>query len=264
MPPIYIVPICLGCALLVAIFVYCSNNLIGVSEYGLKSEKAPEEGVRIVQISDLHGKRFGKGNARLLKRVAKLNPDFIAVTGDIVHKYRPRDIEVAEQTVRGLSHIAPVFYVSGNHEMRSTKYRGLAERLREAGATVLENASVSAFGINVCGVNCADIKRGKYFSLPKQGEFNLLLAHYPHYIDRYASAGYDLALCGHAHGGQWRIPFTQVGIYAPGQGLFPKYASKTHSCGDMLEVISRGLGNSQCPLRLFNRPEIVVVTVKKK
>ena len=267
MAPIYIALICLGCvafALLAAVFAYCSNNLIGVSRYEITSEKAPEKELKIAHISDLHGKRFGKGNARLVKRVAEIGPDFIAVTGDIIHKYRPKDIAVAGQTVRVLADIAPVYYVSGNHEMRSTKYRGLSAKIREAGATVLENTSLSAFGINICGVNCADIRRGKYFSLPKEGEFNLLLAHLPQYIDRYASAGYDLTLCGHAHGGQWRIPFTPIGIYAPGQGLFPKYTAKVHSCGDMRQVISRGLGNSQCPLRLFNRPEIVVVTIKKK
>ena len=267
MAPVYVALICLGCVGLVAlaaVFAYCSNNLIGVSRYEIKSKKAPGNDVRIVHISDLHGKRFGRGNRRLISRVARLTPDFIAVTGDLIHKYRPRDVAVAEEAVRGLSQIAPVYFVSGNHEMRSTKYRELASRLKDAGAAVLENTSVSAFGINICGVNCADIKRGRYFSLPKEGEYNLLLAHYPQYIDRYAAAGYDLALSGHAHGGQWRIPFTPVGIYAPGQGLFPKYTAKTHSCGDMRGVISRGLGNSQFPLRLFNRPEIVVVTVKKE
>lgn len=263
MDPIYIALICLAGVALAAIFAYFSNNSITVSRYEVKSEKAPEEGVKIVQISDLHGKRFGKCNARLIKRVKKLQPDFIAVTGDIIHKYRPKDIAVAEETVKALAGVAPVYYVSGNHEMRSTKYRALSAKIKEAGAEVLENGSVSAFGINICGVNCADIKRGKYFGLPKEGEYNLLLAHFPQYIDRYASAGYDLALCGHAHGGQWRIPFTPVGIYSPGQGLFPKYTAKMHSCGDMREVISRGLGNSQCPLRLFNRPEIVAVTIKK-
>ncbi len=188
-------------------------------------------------------------------------PDIIAVTGDIIHKYREKDIACALELVRKLSIMAPVLYVSGNHEMRSVKYRSFRRALKEAGATVLDDESVQMCGLNVCGVNCASIKSGRYFSLPTQG-YNVLLAHLPQYISRYSAAGYDMALCGHAHGGQWRIPFFKQGFYSPGQGLFPKYTDGVHSCGNMKEIISRGLGNSECPLRLFNRPEIVVVTLE--
>lgn len=261
---LYITLGCLAGVALVALFVWCSNNLITVTKYRVESGKAPEEGVKIVHLSDLHGKSFGKGNRRLLKKVAAQNPDFIAVTGDIIHKYRPRDISVALAAVGKLSKIAPVYYVSGNHEMRSTRYRDFKEQLKKAGATVLEGESEEICGVFVSGVNCAKIKGGGYFSLCGQEGYRILLAHLPHYIDRYALAGYDLALTGHAHGGQWRLPFTKIGIYSPGQGLFPKYASGVHSCGNMRQVISRGLGNSQCPLRLFNRPEIVVVDIVKE
>ncbi|MDE7439761.1 MAG: hypothetical protein K2N23_04565 [Clostridia bacterium] len=68
-------------------------------------------------------------------------------------------------------------------------------------------------------------------------------------------------LCGHAHGGQWRIPFTRIGLFAPGQGKFPKYTSGVHEKGNGAMVISRGLGNSEFPLRLFNRPEIVIIEI---
>ncbi len=129
----------------------------------------------------------------------------------------------------------------------------------------MDNDSVCVCGVNVCGVNCADLKKQTPYEIAngKTG-CKILLAHKPEYIARYAMAGYDLALCGHAHGGQWRFPFTRKGFFSPGQGLFPKYTEGVHSCGNMLEVISRGLGNSQCPLRLFNRPEIVVVNLKKE
>lgn len=260
---LYITAGCLAGVALIALFWWCSNNLITVTRYAVKSEKAPEKGVKIVHISDLHGKSFGRDNARLLKKAAKERPDFIAVTGDIIHKYRARDISVALKTVKGLAEIAPVYYVSGNHEMRSTRYRGFKEELKKAGAHVLDGECTEVCGITVAGVNCAKIKGGGYFSMSGGDGFKLLLAHLPQYIDRYAVAGYDLTLCGHAHGGQWRLPFTKIGIYAPGQGLFPKYTSGVHSCGNMRQVISRGLSNSQCPLRLFNRPEIVVVNIVK-
>lgn len=260
---LYIILGCVAFVALAALFVWYSNNLITVTRYKIESVKAPEKGVKIVHLSDLHGKSFGRGNGRLLKKVAAQSPDFIAVTGDVIHKYRPRDIAVALSAVEELVKIAPVYYVSGNHEMRSLRYRSLKEQLIKAGATVLDGESVRVCGIVVAGVNCAKIKGGGYFSLCGEEGFKVLLAHLPQYIDRYAMAGYDLALTGHAHGGQWRIPFTRIGIYSPGQGLFPKYASGVHSCGNMRQVISRGLGNSQCPLRLFNRPELVVIDIVK-
>ena len=269
MEPAIIALICAGAAAatvaLAAAFVLFSNNCITVSRYNLSHAAVREQGVKIVHISDVHGKRFGKGNRRLIKKAAAEQPDFIAVTGDIIHKYRPRDIEVAEELVQGLCKIAPVFYVSGNHEMRSVKYRDLRAKLIAAGATVLDDDCVQTCGVSLAGVNCAHVKSDKFFNLAEGREgVKILLAHLPQYIDRYALAGYDFALCGHAHGGQWRIPFTKVGVYAPGQGLFPKYTSHVHSCGDMRQVISRGLGNSQCPLRLFNRPEVVVISLKKE
>ncbi len=266
MEAVYVALICVGAVVavgLIALFIYLSNNLISVTRYTVESEKVRADGVRIVHLTDLHGKSFGKDNKKLIGKVAEQKPDFIAVTGDIIHKYRPKDVEVAEKIIASLSKIAPVFYVSGNHEMRSKHYRELRDRLISAGALVLDDCTAHICGVNLYGVNCASIKSGKYFNFLDGEEegFNLLLAHLPQYIDRYAAAGFDGALCGHAHGGQWRIPFTGIGIYSPGQGLFPKYTSGVHTSGNMREIISRGLGNSECPLRLFNRPEIVVVDI---
>lgn len=263
MEAIYVALICVGAAAaagLIALFLYLSNNLIQVTRYTVESEKIREEGVRIVHLSDLHGKSFGKGNKRLIGKVAALSPDIIAVTGDMIHKYRPKDIAVAERAISSLCEIAPVIFVSGNHEMRSTAYRALRARLTAAGAVVLDDCAAHMCGLNIYGVNCASIKNGRYFGFltGEESGFNLLLAHFPQYIDRYAAAGFDGVLCGHAHGGQWRIPFTGIGIFSPGQGLFPKYASGMHTCGNMRQIINRGLGNSECPQRLFNRPEIVV------
>ncbi|MDE7301567.1 MAG: metallophosphoesterase family protein, partial [Clostridia bacterium] len=216
-------------------------------------------------LSDLHAKRFGKKNCRLLRKISAQKPDFIAITGDIIHKYRKKDFETAAETVAALCAVAPVYYVCGNHEMRNKNYRLLRDMLRANGAYVLEDEAVEVDGITLVGVNCAHIKCGKFYNLNEDKQkFSLLLAHFPQYIDKYALAGYDLTLCGHAHGGQWRLPFIGVGFFSPGQGLFPKYTSGVHSCGDMLEIISRGLGNSQCPLRIFNRPEIVVVDLVKR
>lgn len=247
---------------LLGLFIYLSNNLLTTSHYTIKSQKIKGDGVKIVQLSDLHGKRFGKGNCKLLRAVEAQKPNFIVITGDIIHKYREHDISVAVALVTSLCKIAPVYYVSGNHELRNKKYRFLRDKLANAGALILDDCAMSVCGINLCGVNCANIKKGAYTSLIRDKEqFNLLLAHLPQYINEYSVAGFDLALCGHAHGGQWRVPFTKIGVYSPGQGLLPKYTAGMHWCGSMAEIISRGLGNSECPVRLFNRPEIVVVNL---
>ncbi len=267
MPPLYIVLIAIGCAAFVALavwFVWFSNKKLTLSEYEELSDKAPEGGVKILHLSDLHGKSFGKDNAKLLEIAEKVKPDFIAFTGDIIHKYREKDIAVALAFVEKASRVAPFVYVSGNHEMRKTSFRALKVKLKAAGAVVLDNETAEQCGLSVTGLNAADCKNNKVYEIaPKTDKFKILLAHMPQFFVRYARAGYDLVLSGHAHGGQWRIPFTRVGIYAPGQGLFPKYCSGRHICGGTHMIISRGLGNSECPLRLFNRPEAVIITIKK-
>lgn len=247
--------VCLGFA-----FIWISNNLLKTTVYKVPVSGLAES-VKIVQLSDLHGKSFGKGNTRLLEKVCALNPDFIAITGDIIHLYTPKNIEVALKTVSELSAIYPVLYVAGNHEMRNKGYARFRERLKEAGAKVLDDEVTEICNLTVAGLNCASLKNDKIFKITPKASPKILLAHRPEFAKKYQKAGYDAVLCGHAHGGQWRIPFTDIGIYAPGQGLFPELTSGVHTYEQTRIIISRGLGNSQCPLRLFNRPEIVVVNL---
>lgn len=258
--------VCLGISggiALIILFIWFNNSALKTARYSFECGKLQSD-VKIVQISDLHGKSFSKNNARLIKRVAEEKPDFIAVTGDIVHMYRDKDKRAAVGLVSSLSRIAPVLFVSGNHEMRNKGYRFFRKDLTEAGATVLDDCTLDICGLTVAGVNCASIKNGGYFKLNADKNADILLAHFPHYAEKYAQAGYRLVLSGHAHGGQWRIPFTGIGLYAPGQGLFPEYTSGVHHIGDTDMVISRGLGNSEFPLRLFNRPEVVIITLTPK
>lgn len=247
--------ICGGLALL-WLFVYFNNSVLKVARY---KQDFGVSGVRIVQLSDLHGKSFGRKNARLIKKVAALKPSFIAITGDIVHLYRDRDKRVALELVSALCAVAPVVFVAGNHEMRNKGYRFFRKDLKEAGAIVLDDETIEICGVKVAGLNCASSKNGTVARLTDDAQNTLLLAHMPHFIQSYADAGFKLALCGHAHGGQWRIPFTGIGLFAPGQGILPKYTAGRHDMKNTRMIISRGLGNSEFPLRLFNRPEIVVV-----
>lgn len=244
---------------LLRLLVWFNNDCIVTTRYKISLGAA--SGKRIVHLSDLHGKAFGKHNVTLVKKIAAAKPDFIAVTGDIIHRYTQKNKAVATELVSALKEIAPVVFVSGNHEMRNKGYRFFRKDLKEAGAIVLDDDSAQVCGICVTGLNAASLKNDKIFKIQPERK-QLLLAHEPQLLEKYAAAGFPLVLCGHAHGGQWRIPFTRRGLYAPQQGKFPKYTQGVHVCGNTRMVVSRGLGNSEFPLRLFNRPEIVVIDLQ--
>lgn len=242
-----------------ALFVWFNNSALKVTRVKRRIEGAP--GLKIVHLSDLHGKRFGRKSVRLIETVARQAPDFIAVSGDIIHIYTQKNICVAAEVVSALKEISPVLYVAGNHEMRNKGYRNLRKILIEAGATVLDDRSAEVCGITVTGLNGASLRNDTIEKITPDVSPKILLAHEPQFFEKYINAGYDLILCGHAHGGQWRIPFTGIGLYAPGQGKFPKYTSGVHEKDGGAMVVSRGLGNSKFPLRLFNRPEIIVIEI---
>ena len=253
-----------GGVLLISLLCVLGNNLLKTTVYTLYTDGL-ERGVKIVHISDLHGKSFGKNNIKLIERVENEKPDIIAVTGDIIHRYTEKNKKVALRLVSSLCEIAPVLFVAGNHELRNKGYRFFRRDLIEAGARVLDDCPISICDLTVVGLKCSSLKNDKIYAVtPKDSGVKILLAHMPQFIERYSNAGYDVVLSGHAHGGQWRIPFTHRGIYAPGQGLFPKYTEGVHTLGETSMVISRGLGNSEFPVRLFNHPELVVINLIPK
>jgi hypothetical protein len=145
--------------------------------------------------------------------------------------------------------------------MRNKQWRELKQNLLKSGVTVLENESVTIDGVHFFGLNGASLKNQTLENLVLKEGCNVLLAHDPRYFKRYCAKGFDLVLCGHAHGGQFRIPFTKRGVYAPGLGLLPTYCMGSYSDGRTTMIVSRGLGNSEFPLRLFNPPEVVTVRI---
>ena len=252
-------------------FGWAQNNALTVSRYEYASEKVGREldGFTIVQISDLHNHRFGAGQSRLLEAAAGLGPDLVVITGDVVDCHRT-DLAPALELVRGLAALAPVYYVTGNHEwVLSSQVRGeLLAGLEEAGAVILENRTVSIRsgegGFTLLGLSDKNLTDGTLEELMEgvpAGELAVLLAHQPQHWDRYAAAGADLVFSGHAHGGQVRLPLAG-GLYAPGQGVLPALTEGVRTAGGSALVISRGLGNSTFPLRLFNRPEVVALTLR--
>lgn len=251
-------------------YFYWENNSLTVSSYTYETPKAGKEfdGFKVVHISDLHNKRFGKKNSRLIKLIREQSPDIIVISGDIADS-RHTDIGAAVEFVSEASGVAPVYYTTGNHECRfsSEKLDRLISGIQTTGGFVLsdETAVIDCNGEKLYITGLADSSLHSDILddiMPQATEsISLLISHQPQYIDLYTQSGADITFCGHAHGGQFRIPGVG-GFIAPGQGFFPKYTEGMHYRGESAVVISRGLGSSIIPSRINNRPEVVVVTIK--
>ena len=229
---------------------------------------------KIVQISDLHDAQIGENNEKLITMTAETEPDCIVLTGDFVDSSRfhpERSLSVAEALVK----IAPVYYVSGNHEaiLPDADYQALTDGLRALGVCVLEDESaeltrggqsIRLIGLTDIGFHPGTLEEKKdalrtaLSALLPEDEFSVTLAHRPELMDVYTECGAPLVLSGHAHGGQIRLPGIG-GLIAPGQGLFPKYTDGKYEENGTTLVVSRGVGNSVLPLRVNDRPQIVVV-----
>ena len=275
---------CLVLAVL-ALFVYWGNTDIKTDSVTYTSSALPAafDGLRIVQLSDLHNKEFGKDNARLYRAVENAAPDVIFLTGDLVDEYAEAPVPYARAVGETLSAIAPTYYVTGNHEWAhgNAVVEEIKTALREAGVTVLSNQYVPLERdgeiILIAGVDdpngYADQKPpdvlAKEIYNAYDDPFWLLLAHRNNLFNGgYCRLGADLTFSGHAHGGIWRLPFTD-GLVDTNMHLLPSFTSGFYHCTDEdcegAEVfISRGLGNSpKWAFRLFNRPQVAVITLKK-
>jgi predicted MPP superfamily phosphohydrolase len=262
-----------------SILTYLGNNFIGETYLEVNSSKIPKsfEGYKIVHLSDLHNKSFGKGQKKLVEKIDEIKPDIILITGDIVDSRRYNEAPSLE-LVNKIHKIAPVYYVSGNHEVRSGNLETLQKKLEQNGCIVLrnENRVITKNGeeIVIAGVddpfypyNYAeekDILDARIENSIKdidKSKYKILLSHRPEKFPLYVENNIDITFSGHAHGGQVRIPIIGA-IIAPNQGFFPKYSSGMYKEEESTMIVSRGLGNSIVPVRVFNRPEIVVTTLK--
>lgn len=256
------------------------NTALELNEYQIKSEKVPDvfQGFRIVQISDLHNTEIGEGNSRLLEIIQRAEPDIIVITGDIVDSYHT-DIDVSVQFVEKVVEIAPCYYVTGNHEARFSRevYLDFEKKIGGYGVEVLHDEAVMIerdgehiFLAGLDDPSFASYHNGIRYSnlssyikeLFPEDSFHILLSHRPELFEIYVDAEVDLVFSGHAHGGQFRLPFVG-GLVAPNQGFFPEYDAGLFSEGRTSMVVSRGIGNSIVPFRFNNRPEVVVVELSK-
>lgn len=266
--------------MIIVLFLYSQNNWITKTNLKLSFKNLPKNfnNFKIVHISDLHNKSFGKKQRYLIKQISEENPNIIVITGDLIDSRRYNE-NIAIEFVNEAIKIAPLYYVTGNHEMRLANLKSLEEQLISSGVKVLDNSwekiSIEGQSIIIAGVydpltgtrNRERIVMNQHLQqLTKEldnNSFKILLSHRPERINDYAQYGFDLVFTGHAHGGQFRIPFIG-GLVVPNQGFFPKYTSGVHKVDNTTMIISRGLGNSIMPQRIFNRPEVVVVELFSK
>jgi len=260
-------------AFCVFLAIACYNGL-SVKVYRTQSDKIIKESeIRIILLSDLHNTVYGKEQKNLLKKITDQNPDLILITGDM---YDNKSLEASDGTRKLLSKvtdIAPAFYVMGNHEYWIGGTEEITEELHSFGITVLSDdyrqLKINDNTVIVAGTEDSGEKpamKKAFENLDSDGDLKILMSHYPENIESYASYPFDLVLSGHAHGGQVRIPFILNGLYAPGQGIFPEYAGGLYEYSDDLTlVVSRGLSRKfSAIVRVFNRPELVVIIIENK
>ena len=236
------------------------------------------DGYRIVHLSDLHGHQYGEGSGELLDRVREGSPDLIVVTGDLIDQQS--QLAMVPALARGLAAVAPTYYVTGNHEwaLGTGAVRELKNVLSQCGVTVLSNqyqilerdgARIALAGVddpNGYADQTSPEELAAAIQADQPGLFTLLLAHRNDHFGQYANAGYDFVMSGHGHGGIVRLPFVG-GLIGTDRRLFPPWTAGAYTVGDSTLFVSRGLGNNTVPykgFRIFDRPELAVVTLRAK
>ena len=274
-----LISVCTLIAVLLVLIIWTilGNTALMVSTVTVSSNRIPTafNGFLIAQVSDLHNAVFGENNAELLQILSECKPNIIVVTGDLVDAEHT-DIDVALDFAKEAAQIAGTYYVTGNHEGSLSQYDELKTGLESMGVVVLEDTSmqleyngekVTLIGLsdpsftlkgNMLGEVPAMVDTKLRGLIGDKDDYTILLSHRPELFETYVNCGVDLVLSGHAHGGQFRLPFIG-GLVAPNQGLFPKYDAGLYTKGDTNMIVCRGLGNSIIPIRFNNRPEIVLL-----
>jgi predicted MPP superfamily phosphohydrolase len=266
--------------LLKVIFSLLSISCTGISTqtYNLQTPMFDEQSViKLVLISDLHNTRHGVNQEKLINLIKEAEPDLILLTGDIIDEVS--SIKGTRMLLSGISGIAPVYYVTGNHEYMTKKIESIRKELISFGVIILSDTYVR-LEINKNNVILAGIEdpyKKKYEApdyiqeeiievrfreLDEIHVYKILLAHRPELIETYKKYSFNLVLSGHTHGGQVIIPNSINGLYAPHQGLFPKYGGGLYAHDELTHIVSRGLSINFFLPRIFNPPELVVIMIE--
>jgi len=263
---------------LAIISITTSCSTISTETYQVKTDLLEEQkSIIIALISDLHSTIYGKDQSVLIEKVKDIKPDLIMLTGDIFDDVVP--MTGTKLFLSGISGIAPVFYVTGNHEYMSRNIGKIREELISHGVIILSDTytiiEIKNTEIIIAGIE--DPYKKKYEApnynqnesiekafreLDEIKVYKILIAHRPERIEVYKKYSFDLVLSGHAHGGQVIIPNIINGLFAPNQGLFPKYAGGVYTHGKLTHIVSRGLSVNPWLPRIFNPPELVIVIIE--
>lgn len=244
-----------------------------VQEYRIEDERITDD-VRIVVVSDLHSALYGAGQSDLLDAIAKAYPAVVLLGGDIFHHHGNNKNAVT--LLHALSKRFTCYFILGNHEYQTKQIGWVKRQIKESGIRILDGESVDiAAGTTTVRLYGIDDGHGgkahQLAELSRAGKerddsvYSILAIHVPNDVKNILPLGFDLMLSGHTHGGQIRIPDVLNGLYAPGQGMFPKYGGGRYDFGEQTLIISRGLAKVPYWLpRVFNPPELVVVTLTAK
>ncbi|MCI9121240.1 MAG: metallophosphoesterase [Oscillibacter sp.] len=267
----------LALAVLTALFLRWNNRSLQVTAFFPAFQTLPEgfDGCRVVVLGDLHSTFFGEKNSLLLETVQEQRPEYIFLVGDLVDAFREIPPGYAAEAAAGLRAIAPVYYVTGNHEWAAGDVPELKETLEAQGVTVLSNEFVplerGGDQIILAGIDdpngYADQKTPETVAAEVYAAwgnpFWLLLAHRNNlFAERYSLLGAELVVSGHGHGGLVRLPFTD-GLVSTERTFFPSYTAGMYEANGSALFVTRGLGNTGRTFRLFNRPEVAVITLRR-
>lgn len=267
----------LALGVLAALFVRWSNTALETASFSPALRDLPPgfDGCRLVVLGDLHSTWFGEDNETLLDAVRSQEPEYIFLVGDLVDAFREVPPGYAAGTAGGLADIAPTYYVTGNHEWAAGDVPELKKALEDQGVTVLSNQFVllerKGDRAVLAGIDdpngYADQKTPEALAAEIYAQYGnpfwMLLAHRnDHFPEQYSLLGADLVLSGHGHGGLIRLPFTD-GLVSTDRTLFPSYTAGLYEENGSALFVTRGLGNSGSTFRLFNRPEVAVVTLRR-
>jgi len=266
---------------IILLYLYNQNTFVKATHYVIKSKRLEESfnGYKIAHISDFHNTNSKRSKKIIIKELEKNKPDIIVITGDLIDSRRT-NMQTAVEFVKSIIHVAPIYYVLGNHESRLSNIGELEKMLQNIGVIILRNQKIK-LQRNTQFIQLVGIDDPTFYVTESEFEpievnidkkiknvvkdketFTILLTHRPEYMQIYSSNQLDLAFTGHAHGGQIRIPFIG-GVIAPGQGIFPKYTKGIVELNNTKIVISRGIGNSSFPFRVNNRPEVVFLQLNR-
>ena len=264
-----------------AVFVLCNNYCI-TTTYSTYNTNKIQNNVRIIFVSDLHGKRFGKENKRLCRKILMRNPDIVVFAGDMAGS---DDIEAAAKLAEGVSKgCRNVYFSFGNHESRFEYEQELIQRMEAAGAVTLNNESVfykkGKTTVKITGIALPlyfysgydgsgeliqklDVQTlNEYLGECDKSVFNVLIAHNPCYFESYAQWGADMVLSGHNHGGVIRLPYVGALFSPNGDSKNKHYDCGEYKINESIMYLSRGLGEWAGPVRMFNLPEVYVIDIK--